>query len=188
MSAEAVHLVLDGHDGAGKTTLAARLAEEVGGVHVRPFGGSLGEQMLGSAERGDFRAAALLARRGIERVLESQPARTLVFDRHWMTLFTLLPESFWSDWLPPPPTTLCWSALDTTRLRLRLRGEAEGSSETHEHYLRRYRDLADRFGCPLLRTDQLSPEESLEHLLAWAEANGAQRIERRPFVSPGRIP
>lgn len=172
-----VHLVIDGHDGAGKTTLAAWLAEELGGVHVRPFKGILGEQMLHSSERGDFRAAALLAWRGVESVLESQGASILVFDRHWMTVFTLLPETFWGDWLPVPPTTLCWSTLETTRKRLRLRGEAV-DGVNHEHYLPLYRDLGDRFGCHLLRTDQLSLEESREQLVAWAEAHGARRIGR----------
>jgi len=161
-------LALDGHDGVGKTTLAPRLAAALGGVAARPFAGTAGAIQLWAARRGDFAFVDALARQAIAYTLALQTAPVVVCDRHWMTAFTLLPDAYWPAWQPLPPTMLLWIDLPTTLARLGLRDEAAESGATHEHYLARYLDLATQFGCPVLRTDQLSEAESLDALIAWA--------------------
>jgi deoxyadenosine/deoxycytidine kinase len=162
-------IVLDGHDAAGKTTLAARLAEELGGLHVRPFAGTVGQLMLWSAGQGEFAFTSNLARQAIDYTLAVNQAPLLIFDRHWLTLFSLLPESYWSAWESLPPTVLCWASLETTLSRLAARAEVEIPLEEHLHYLSLYRNIAERFGCHILRTDQLTTAEATKTLVEWAQ-------------------
>jgi hypothetical protein len=163
-------LVLDGHDGAGKTTLAARMAQVLGGVHIQPFAGTLGQLFLWASTQGDATFASELARRAVEYAFVVNDAPLLVFDRHWMTVFSVLPKSYWLAWEPLPPTALCWVSLETTISRLATRGDVEVQPQEHIRYLSIYRELGRRFGCYMLRTDQLSIEESLEELLKWAKS------------------
>jgi adenylate kinase family enzyme len=160
--------VLDGHDGSGKTTLAARLAQYLGGVHVRPFSGNVGELFLWSIERGDFSFAGELARHAVEHALAKHDAPVLIFDRHWMTVFSVLPEAYWNAWEPLPPTTLCWASLETTLSRLAVRSDDEDRAYDHQHFLSVYRQLGQRFGSHVLDTSDLTPDESFEILLSWA--------------------
>lgn len=161
--------VLDGHDAAGKTTLAARLAAELGGVHIRPFAGTVGQLMLWSARRQDFAFTSALARQAVEYALAENEQPVLIFDRHWMTVFSLLPESYWPAWEPLPPTVLCWISLETTVSRLAARNDVEMSLEEHIHYLSVYQKLGEQFGCRLLQTDQLMVEEATNALVEWAQ-------------------
>ena len=160
--------MLDGHDGAGKTTLAAMLAESLGGVHVRPFAGDTGRLLISYVNQGNVTLAADLARQAVEETLSKSEAPVLVFDRHWMTAFSVLPETYWNEWQPLPPTTLCWADLQTTLQRVNSRSHDEGESYDHRHFLSVYWELAKRFECNILRTDQLSLDESFASLYSWA--------------------
>ena len=163
-----LQLVIDGHDGAGKTTLAARLAEALGGRHVRPFSGTLGALQLWCGERGDAEFTGELARRAIEYAIEQhRDARVIVFDRHWMTVCTLLPEAMWGRWQPPPPTALCAASLPVTLERLGARDEPQESIESHLRYMGLYRTMIERFGGEVIDTSGPA-DESLARLLAWA--------------------
>ena len=161
-------LVLDGHDGSGKTTLAARLARHLGGAHVRPYSGIVGRLFLWAVERGDFSFAGDLARHAIDYALAKEDAPVLIFDRHWMTAFSVLPEAFWGDWGPPPPTALCLAGLETTLARLAGRPDDEDHAYDHRHCISVYRNLGPRFGCHVVDTDDLTLDESFETLLSWA--------------------
>jgi thymidylate kinase len=155
-------IVLDGHDGVGKTALAQALADRVGGVYVKPFNGSLGDMIAWLWGREDYDFADHLARLAVVKASESQPSgRLLIFDRHWLSLFTVLPESLFQHWYPLPPTILCWTDLHTTRRRLSDRGETEGDHDRHEHYIARYRELADRFAVPVVDTTKTTVGEAL---------------------------
>jgi len=161
-------LVLDGHDGAGKSTLALLLAEALGGVCVRPFSRRYGVRMVAEAESGDAAIAARLARECADGVLAAHDAPLLVCDRHWLTVFALLPECFWASWQPLPPTTLVWADLATTLARVAPRSEVQYAPAYHDYYLRRYWDVGQRFGCNVVRTDTLTVAECLDRLVDWA--------------------
>ncbi len=161
-------LVLEGHDGAGKTTLARLLAEALGGAYVRPFEGDVGPRLLAQIERGDLDGANATALTAVERAVTAADAPLLVCDRHWLTLFARLPEPLWAAWGRLPPTALCWADLNTTLARLAQRQEASLPRAYHVHCLRRYWDLGQRFACPVVRTDRAPVATCLEQLHAWA--------------------
>jgi hypothetical protein len=166
-------VALDGHDGAGKTTLARRLASALGGVHVRPFAGAAGARLVSLATV-DPEAAARFGWDAIAAAEAAAPGDLLVFDRHWMTICSLLPAPC-RPAVAMPPTALCWAALAPTLARLAARGDRDGAVPVaeHERYLAIYADLGRRFGCLVLRTDRESEDESLARLAAWAAGRAA---------------
>ena len=161
-------IVIDGHDGAGKTTLASGLAKMLGVIHIRPYAGSVGQQFIQAIELRDFGRANKLALQAVAYALAKDDASIVVCDRHWMTAFSVLPEIYWSDWQPLPPTALCWADLETTLARLECRREQDGPQYDHKHFLATYWKLGQTFEAHVLRTDKLTVEESLEDLRSWA--------------------
>lgn len=136
-------IVLDGHDGCGKSTLSEYVARLIGGKVVKPFSDTLGDHIawLWGSER--FEEADALARSSVERELQRN-AGPLVFDRHWATMFTVLPERLWPGWGELPCTVICHANLETVTKRLSERGEETGDVEEHGYYLKRYLEVAKR--------------------------------------------
>ncbi len=165
-------LVLDGHDGSGKTTLCKRLADELGGKYVRPYGPPFGDKLLKAAEDKDFESVIRTARLALQQVLDelSVHSQVLVFDRLWITIFTLLPNDFHSQWTFRAHTTVCWADLHTTLARIDKRKETKYSEDWHTYYISLYRELAEHYRCPLLDTGKRDEEASLKELLRWAHS------------------
>jgi thymidylate kinase len=160
-------IVLDGHDGAGKTTLAQMLAQAIGGCYVKPFNNTLGDLIIWLYRNKRYEQVDNLAVWALEKVYKDHAHESLlIFDRHWLCIFTLLPNEYYERWLPLPPTVLCWTNLETTIKRLEARGETVGPIERHQHYCERYRDLATQYNVPLIDTTHCSSEEALEQILS----------------------
>jgi thymidylate kinase len=162
-------LVLDGHDGTGKTTLAKRLASELEATYLQPFHGSGGVQLIELVEQDQLVFAGRLAQRLVKGALAGAKTSTVICDRHWMTLYTLLPAHYWPEWEPLPPTVLCQAELATIRQRLAGRDEKQFGASYHRYYLEYYQKLARQYECPVLHTDQHSVKECLNWLLDWAK-------------------
>ncbi|MDQ5821773.1 MAG: AAA family ATPase [Actinomycetota bacterium] len=159
-------VVLDGHDASGKSTLAPLLASSLGGAYAQPFAETLGDLIawLWGSER--FEEANDVAHLAVERALAQGDETTpLVFDRHWLTLFTVLPERLHASWLPLPLTVLCWTDGATTARRLAQRSEPVGDLAQHEHYCRLYRELALVHDVPILDTTALSVQAAVDRLV-----------------------
>lgn len=157
-------LAFDGHDGSGKTSLALRVAELSGASYRRPFAGVRGERLFALASAGRYEEANAHAISCVRRARGSDGAR-IVFDRHWMTVFTLLPQQCWDEWLPLPPTVLCWADLETTTRRLAQR-ERQGAGESdHERWLTTYRALSERFECEVVDTTTASTDDLARRLV-----------------------
>lgn len=159
--------VLDGHDGAGKTTLARMLAQKLNAIYVRPFSGDTGEKLIRLANEEKFSETSNWGLQAIKIMHNAYPDRKLVFDRHWMTVFTLIPQDYWEQWMPLPPTILCWTDVSSTLIRTASRREKQYPEDYHRYYLNAYKKLADQFNCYLLDTSHKKIEESLNELLTW---------------------
>ncbi len=156
-------IVLDGYDGSGKTTLAKMLIQKLGGRYIKSFNDSLGHLIWSLFADQEFDLADLVSRTACRKELESnQDASCLVFDRHWLTMFTLLPETFYPNWDPLPRTFLCRADVETTLSRLHARGEKiETPMAVHLDQQMRFRTLAEKFGVPEIDTSVQTPEDSL---------------------------
>lgn len=160
-------IVLDGHDGAGKSSVCAQLASRVGGHVIKPFANTLGDLIGWLWGAGRFIQADDIALAAIERELECAPPEgPLFFDRHWLSLFTVLPECHFARWEPRPFTVLCWTDLPTTLVRLRERGEPEGDVAEHKRYIAKYLELAKRFDVPVVNTTNASTTETADRIQA----------------------
>lgn len=162
-------LAIDGHDGSGKTTLAKALAEKIGGIYVRPFEGETGIKLIEYFEKKEYKALSLFGNEMIKKQEDVYNNEILVYDRHWMTVFSLLPESYWNDkiWYPLPATTLCFADLENSLARLEKRTEKSYEQNYHIYYLELYVKLAKEFDANILRTDQYDVEECLSKLTKW---------------------
>ena len=168
---ERLIIALDGHDGAGKTTLASALATRLGGMAVRPFSGSIGTELLRAGANRDVVELVKIGSTAIENAVSSVPGNIpIVLDRGWMTVASFVPESaeFCSQWNTWIPTVLCWAELNITQARLAIRGDEHSETlEWHEYYLAVYLDLAKRSGSPILRTDLMDHESCIKQLVTW---------------------
>ena len=159
-------LVLDGHDGTGKTTLAHLVANSLGGTYVKPFDGTLGDMLIWLCHEKKFALANSLAQASVEKIKsEHTGSDLLVFDRHWLSIFTLVPEELRASWLPLPETILCWADLQTSISRFSSRGDDLGDIAQHKYYIELYRSLADEFSIPLVDTGIDTTEGSLDKIL-----------------------
>jgi hypothetical protein len=167
-------VALDGHDGAGKTTLALALAERLSGVYARPFHGKLGAALLAAGATRDVEGIISIGEEGIHGALATAGTdRTVVLDRGWMTVASLIDrdafDRFAARWRLWMPTALCWADLRTTLVRLAPRLEQGEPSESHAYYLEVYRGLAGRTGSLILRTDINSHQLCVQMLCEWAQ-------------------
>lgn len=161
--------VLDGHDGAGKTTLATMLANKINAAYVRPFSGNIGEQLIRFAQEKKFAETSEWGMQVIQNIRDSYPNQSLVFDRHWMTVFTLVPQIYWRQWMPLPRTVLCWANISITLERLQTRSENKYSEDYHRYYLDVYKKIANQFDSYFLDTSFKNIEASLSELLVWSQ-------------------
>lgn len=158
MSGQARVVALDGHDGAGKTTIATALADALDGVYVRPFGGATGRALMAAATAHDPVQVLAVGEGALRDALGAhRDSPVVVLDRSWMTVASLVePAEFAAAWTLWVPTVLCWSDLTTTLQRLAVRTEEPEDTSWHSFYLDRYLELARRFDVPVVRTDRAS--------------------------------
>jgi len=172
-------IAFDGHDGAGKTTLAAAVAAQIGGTKVSPFGGTLGDFIAWNYRSRRYGMANDVALAAIRKALaEHDKAGALIFDRHWLSMFTVLPPRYRSSWRDRPFTILIWADPAATERRLIERGEAV-DRPGNEYYCRVYRELAERYRVPMVDTTLGTLEENIARCRELIESLGPGRSTAR---------
>ncbi len=164
-------VVIDGHDGSGKTTLTTLIARRYGGVVARPFTGTVAQEFTRCFNADLFDELNRITLDAVQACLQAyQTVELLVFDRHWLTMLSVLPESLHNRWLPHPATVMTWADPETTYKRLCARGETvRNSLEYHEQYCAVFRELAHRHSIPVIDTGRLTEEEALHTVKQLAE-------------------
>jgi energy-coupling factor transporter ATP-binding protein EcfA2 len=162
-------LALDGHDGAGKSTLAALLAGAVGARCVRPYAGERGAALMQAYEDGDTDSVLQVGLAAVlDAVASAGHGEPLVLDRAWLTVSTLVPqEVFAARWAGPwVPTVLVACDLQTTLGRLGARvSESMASGAWHARFIGLYEARSHLAKVETIRTDRLDIESCLERLI-----------------------
>jgi hypothetical protein len=163
-------IVIDGHDGAGKTTIASRLADRLGGTYARPFAPPVGAELSELRDRGLTDLMDRHAREAVARVVASTDSHLLVFDRHWPTVLTLgcMHARYALDpaWFPLPPTVICWTDVETTRRRHHERGEVTFPLSVDSYYCSAFRSVALEYDLPVVETTNTSADEAVDRVVA----------------------
>ncbi|KGJ72226.1 hypothetical protein GY21_16860 [Cryobacterium roopkundense] len=174
---------IDGHNGTGKTTIAQGVARALNASYQRPFAGEHGALLADANRAGDGEAVLRIGSSALTAAIRRNgPTRPIVLDRSWITVGSLLTdEEFYDRWNIWVPTILCWSDLPTTLERLGRRGEQTESADWHEHYIDRYRCMAEDRGCLIVNTGQCSDAEAIaevvqaaRRLLKWSAPGSTQ--------------
>jgi thymidylate kinase len=162
-------IVIDGHDGSGKTTLAKMLAAETGGTYLKPYSGEIGSYLDWLYQFKRWKDADFLSRLAVEKILtENSAKKLLILDRCWMTLFTVIPTESYSNWYPiikNMNTILIWTNLSTTLERLKIRDEFDKYQSDHEYYINKFKEIGNEFKVSRIDTTQTSVDESFYQLL-----------------------
>jgi hypothetical protein len=148
-------IVLDGHDLTGKTTLAKIAAWKLGGRYIEPFSSSIGSMIHFGYLKGEYGFLSRLFKHSMEKALSEAPEGPgpVVVDRHWMTVFSLIPKEFWDEWRPFPKTILCTCSSQVMAMRRVANGTFDSMKQEYDSfYLERYEILAKRFEVPILDT------------------------------------
>jgi len=134
-------IAIDGHDGSGKTTVSKLLAETINGKYVKPFSGDTGDLIVWAYKNKKYQFLEDLALNAINFTIDNNSNEPiLVFDRHWLSIATLLPSNC-VDKLAKPITFLCWANIDTTMDRLFIRNDDQEKAWDNKKYCDLYRKL-----------------------------------------------
>lgn len=165
-------LALDGHDGSGKTTLTQALVKAKNAQYVRPYAEPFGSALMEAYQKSDFEKILSIAQTAINHALKdidmSQP---MIFDRCWVTVFTVLSSDMRAAWLWRPLTVVIWADLDTTLERLNKRDEPAETKEWHAHYIHAYQQLAQQHQLHLINTSQINEPTALDILINLFDSN-----------------
>jgi thymidylate kinase len=92
-------IAIDGYDGSGKTTIALQISKRINGTYVKSYNNDLGRVIWSLINDEEYELASLIARTACRKEAERyKDAPYVIFDRHWMTMFTLIPEEFLDSW------------------------------------------------------------------------------------------
>ena len=161
-------IAIDGHDGSGKTTISKLLAETIKGKYIKPFSNDIGDLITWSAKNDKIPFLEELAFNAIEYTIATNPdERILIFDRHWLSIATLLPENKILQSYLKPVTILCWANIETTTERLFIRNDNKDDVWDNQKFCDLYYKLGSENNALIIDTsDSPNPEDIVNNIIA----------------------
>lgn len=160
-------IVFDGHDASGKTTLSRCLSEALNAPLVKPFAGTVGQEIKRLTAEKRFKELEEYAKDillNFEKKFHDE--KYIVFDRHWLTILTLLPNYEFKTNFITPKTFVCHSDLDTTIKRLNERKDGKENEWDHEYYINLYKELGVKYNCVIIdTTPNPDPKDIIDNLI-----------------------
>jgi dephospho-CoA kinase len=116
----------------------------------------------------EYELASLIARTACRKEAERyKDAPYVIFDRHWMTMFTLIPEEFLDSWFPLPFTVLIEAETQTIVERLNKRNEkVDTPFEVHLDQQQRFREVAERHQVAVINTSSELADTSVNRIIS----------------------
>ena len=158
-------IAIDGHDGSGKTSICKRICELLNYQYIKPFSNSLGDLIAWMITSKNYELANQIAMSAIDKALVENPEANIVFDRHWISMFTVIPERLQKEWRDTPFSILCWAEPQITINRLQERKDAGINKWDNEYFCKKYMDISDQFQIPVINTSYATVDESVERAL-----------------------
>jgi adenylylsulfate kinase-like enzyme len=170
---KSIIIILDGHDGVGKSTIAKGVLSRIKGKYLRFFD----EDFIGTHDFLSLSTDDKIKTAKIVFDKLSNENGTIVMDRGLMSVLSLLPQSRWDEFKSyfDKFTVLHIKAdLDTILSRLKNRETDERGMFDDKHYLDVYSNISRRFLLPEIDT-ALEPDLEINVKLALKLAGMAQR-------------
>lgn len=160
-------IAIDGHDASGKTTIAKLLAQEIGGKYIKPYDGNIGDMIVWAYKKKKYSLVDEIALNAIEMNIDkNHNEKYLIFDRHWLSIDTLLHENMTITKIEKPLTILCWADISTTSYRLKKRNDNLENEWENIYYCRLYKQLAEENRLYIIDTsDSPDPEPIVKRLI-----------------------
>lgn len=159
-------IVIDGHDGTGKTTIAKKLAKELDGVYIKPFDGIIGDIIVWLYERKKYKLLNKISFSILEKCIEeNNNANYLIFDRHWLSIYTLLPSKYYNEEFNFPYTILCTANSKTIIQRLRERNNKEEMNWDNDYFRKKYLEIANNYDLKIIDTSTINIENCINIIL-----------------------
>lgn len=162
-------IVIDGHDFSGKKELVHDIKVNIdNSVVINPFKNNIGELFLWLYNNKRYDLASELSLNSVYKEdIYQKEIRLKIFNRHWPTIFSILPKEYWSIWFPLPNTIICWASPQKTLERMGKYKDEELLSGYTEYNCGIYKKIAQEFNCKLIDTTVLSREEILQDALQY---------------------
>lgn len=158
-------VIIDGHAGSGKTTLARSIAESQGFAYVKAFDGTTGDVNTWLYGQGRTTDLVLFRRIICEHAVDRNAKRPAVFDRLFPSSLSLISPNDWPDRLPfAEQTVICWCPAKLAMTRLAERGRDIWSVEEHRQFCQIFADIAARYRLLVINTGVLSAGDALESI------------------------
>ena len=164
-------IAIDGHDASGKTSICKRISELLGYKYIKPFSNSLGDLIAWLITCKNYELANQIALSAIDKALKDNPESNLIFDRHWICMFTLIPDNLKREWKDVPFSILCWANPEITLKRLQERN-AIGMNKWDDHYFcQKYLEIGAQYHIPVVDTSFITIDEGVEKTLKIIQDN-----------------
>lgn len=162
-------IVIDGHDFSGKNELIHDIMVNIdNSIVINPFKNNIGELFLWLYSNRRYNLACELSINSIcKEDICAKENSLIIYNSHWVTVFSVFPKEYWHKWYPLPNTIICWAPASQTLKNMEVCGNKELIIGYTEYYCDIYKKIAQEFNCKLIDTSVLSREEALQEALQY---------------------